>query len=432
MPGQALCDNFLGFLDKSPTPFHATKNLATLLSENGFTQLSEYQPWQTEPGKSYFFTRSDSTIVAFVIGKAAEPENGFRLVGAHTDSPCLKVKPNPESNKKSYQRLGIEVYGGALLNPWFDRDLSIAGKVCFVDDKDELNSTLINFEKPVAVLPSLAIHLNRDANKNKSVNPQTEMNPILFQGDETFSLRELLLKQLIKEGNTHIKEVLEYDLSFYDVQKASLVGLDDAFLVGARLDNLLSSYVAINALCEAGNAYTSIVVCNDHEEVGSRSDIGASGPTMDELLSRLYPGTEQRQIALRHALMFSVDNAHGIHPNYVEKHDGNHGPILNKGPVIKFDANQSYATTAPSAAFVRHLARSENDLPLQSYVTRADMRCGSTIGPLTSALLGVKTIDIGVPTFAMHSVREVAGTKDVDYLNTLLRLFYQKKSVCLV
>lgn len=434
MTDTALCDNFLKFLQASPSPYHATANIAALLSDSGFTQLHEHQSWQIKPGGKYYFTRSDSSIAAFIVAQQDSPA-GIRLVGAHTDSPCLKVKPQPEKNVKGYQQLGIEVYGGALLNPWFDRDLSIAGRVCYLDSNNALKSTLVNFEDPIAVIPSLAIHLDREANKNRSVNPQTQLNPILFQtepgeeGEEKFCFRQLLLEQLHRDGCVEAAEVLDFDLMFYDVQTPSKVGLKQDFIAGARLDNLLSSYIGALTLAESTTKFTSILICSDHEEVGSQSDVGANGSLLEDLLARMYPNAEQRQIAIRGSLLLSVDNAHGVHPNYLSKHDDNHGPILNRGPVLKFDAKQSYATSAHSSSFIKHLARIEPELPLQMFVTRADMRCGSTIGPMTASNIGVKTLDLGVPTFAMHSTRELAGCKDLQTLYQLLGRFYASETM---
>ncbi len=424
MSQTSICQEFQTFLQQSPSPYHAVKNLKQLFDDNNFTELSERETWQLNQGGKYYFIRSDSTIAAFVVGKNATPSEGVRVVGAHTDSPCLKVKPQPEKVTKDYQQLGVEVYGGALLNPWFDRDLSLAGRVCYLDRDDALQSALINFESPIAVIPSLAIHLDREANKNRTVNAQTDMNPILLQGEETFSFRELLLKQLHAEGYDDAKEALDFDLMFYDVQAPALVGLEQSFFAGARLDNLLSSFIGALALVNSSTDYSSILVCHDHEEVGSQTDVGAMGTVLDDLLTRMFPDLEQKQIATRASLLLSVDNAHGVHPNYASKHDENHGPLLNKGPVLKFDAKQSYATSAHSSSFFKQLARQAPELPLQMFVTRADMRCGSTIGPITAANIGIKTLDLGVPTFAMHSTRELAGVEDIETLHQLLQRYY--------
>ena len=440
----AIVDQLLEFLDASPTPFHATQSLASILSHAGFSELSETEQWQLSPGK-YFFTRGGSSIVGFIVGTKPMIETGIHIVGAHTDSPCLKVKPTPEKLTKGYDQLGIEVYGGALLNPWFDRDLALAGKVNYIDRSGNLCSTLVNISEPIAFVPSLAIHLDRSANKDRSVNPQTDMNPILninavdataekdgAEGDKetsgnSFALKQLLLSRINQDlpEDDFAKEILEFNLSFYDTQNAKIIGLNNDFLASARLDNLLSCFVAVKALVNANEEQSSLVICNDHEEVGSCSTVGAAGNLLELLVDRLLPEVGYKQVTLAKSLMISADNAHGVHPNYVTKHDEKHGPLLNHGPVLKFDANQSYATSSDSSAKLRWLAKTADiEIPLQTYVTRADMRCGSTIGPMTAAKLGIDTADVGVPTFAMHSIRETAGVKDIIYLYKFLARFY--------
>ncbi len=426
MTQTALSSELLDFLAASPTPYHATQALAATFTAAGFTQLDESRQWQLKQGGRYFVIRGGSSILAFVSGDAAV-DHGFRVIGAHTDSPCLKVKPSPELLSKGYYQLGIEVYGGALLNPWYDRDLSLAGKVVYLDKGGDLKSALVDFLDPVATVPSLAIHLDREANKSRSINPQTDMNVLLQQSNEKLCFRELLSTKI----NGDVQEVLDYNLSFYDTQAPALVGLNKEFIASARLDNLLSCYLGARALLNADGSHTSLLVCNDHEEVGSRSDLGAQGPLLDEVMRRLSGSEESRQRAMRRSVMISADNAHGVHPNYAKVHDEQHGPLLNKGPVIKFDASQSYATNSSSAALIRWLARGgeSGDIPLQQYVTRADMRCGSTIGPITSAGVGICTVDIGLATFAMHSVRELGGKHDLDHMLELLTRFVSRKTL---
>ncbi len=416
-------ESLLAFLNASPTPFHATANLARMFEDAGFTPLDERSPWALEAGQAYYSTRTDASIVAFRLGKDL-PERGLRLVGAHTDSPCLKVKPCPDLSRQGYSLLGVETYGGVLLNPWFDRDLSIAGRVSGVDAEGQLQARLINFDRAIATIPSLAIHLNRTANENKTVNPQQEMNALLdMERDQNF--RDLLLEQVAEEhADAPLAEVLDFNLCFYDMQAPALTGLNRAFLSSARLDNLLSCFLGAQALIHSDTTETAVLLCNDHEEVGSRSDAGAQGTLLNDCLARLVPDSAARHQTLRHSMMLSVDNAHGVHPNYSDKHDGNHGPKLNAGPVIKFDADQGYATNSDTAAFVRWLARQGEPIPLQSFVMRADMRCGSTIGPITATNSGIRTVDIGNAQFAMHSIRETAGVQDVTHMTNLLSRFY--------
>ncbi|QBM16721.1 putative M18 family aminopeptidase 2 [Marinobacter sp. JH2] len=419
-------NDLLQFLNASPTPWHAVTVMKERLEASGFEQLDERDEWALEQGKSYYTIRNGSSIIAFRTGKKGAENSGIRMVGAHTDSPCLKVKPNPEVCRKGYFQLGVEVYGGVLLNPWFDRDLSLAGRVTVLDENGKVQDVLIDFKKPVAIIPSLAIHLDREANSNRSVNVQTDLPPILMQASEMEVFSDLLKEQIEKESGMKAGKVLGYELSFYDAQGAALVGLREDFLASARLDNLLSCYIGLQALVETSGDEAALLVCNDHEEVGSVSAEGAQGPFLGEVLERWCGAGKGRAIA--RSMMISADNAHGVHPNYMDKHDENHGPILNQGPVIKVNHNQRYATNSRSAALYRHIS-DELGCPHQTFVVRSDMGCGSTIGPLTAANLGVTTLDIGVPQFAMHSIRELIGVQDGFTLYQVLKEFMQREEV---
>ncbi|SDN08368.1 M18 family aminopeptidase [Pseudomonas jinjuensis] len=419
-----LNQSLIDFLAASPTPFHATQSLARRLEEAGYRRLDEREAWRTEAGGRYYVTRNDSSLIAFKLGRGPLLDNGLRLVGAHTDSPCLRVKPNPELARKGYWQLGVEVYGGALFAPWFDRDLSLAGRVTF-RLAGKVESRLIDFARPIAVIPNLAIHLNRDANMGWAINAQNELPPILAQlaVGESRDFRDLLAEQLQLEHGIGADTILDYELSFYDTQRAAVLGLQDEFIAGARLDNLLSCYAGLDALLSSSDEQSGVLVCTDHEEVGSCSACGADGPFLEQVLRRLLPEGDAFARVVQKSLLVSADNAHGVHPNYADKHDANHGPLLNGGPVIKINANQRYATNSETAGFFRHLCL-EAEVPVQSFVVRSDMACGSTIGPLTAGQLGVRTVDIGLPTFAMHSIRELAGSKDLTYLAKVLRAFY--------
>ncbi|WP_286239371.1 M18 family aminopeptidase [Neptuniibacter halophilus] len=424
-----LIADLQAFLSASPTPYHAVAEMAGRLRAAGFIQLAEEDRWQTQAGGRYFTLRNGSSVVAWTLPKAAPlEETGVRMVGAHTDSPCLKVKPQPDLHRQGYQQLGVEVYGGVLLNPWFDRDLSMAGRVDYLSAKGERKQALLNFQRPVAVIPSLAIHLDREANNSRAINAQTYLPVILGQGESKAEFRQILKQQLQAEGVEDLDQVLDYEISLYDTQPPGLVGLNQEFLTSARLDNLLSCYMGLSSLLEADSEYATLLVCNDHEEVGSMSAAGAQGPMLKQVLERLMPDAEARNRMLSRSVMISADNAHGIHPNFADKHDANHGPLLNAGPVIKLNANQRYATNSETSALFRDLARLE-EVPVQAFVVRSDMGCGSTIGPITSAELGVRTLDIGVPQFAMHSIREMAGVEDVRHLCKVLTRFYREAQV---
>jgi len=407
----------LDFLDNSPTPFHACANMVQRLQKAGFILLDEREAWQIEAGGRYCITRNDSSLIAVQLGHGS----GLRLVGAHTDSPCLRVKPNAAINRHGFCQLGVEVYGGALLAPWFDRDLSLAGRVTFVAD-GKRQSRLIDFKRPIATIPNLAIHLNREANRGWPINAQTELPPILaLAGDNPLDLHTLLAQQFAEEH----AQILAFELSFYDTQKAAQIGLHNEFIASSRLDNLLSCFAGLQALLAAeASGQNCVLVCTDHEEVGSASACGADGPFLEQTLRRLFAQNEAEFVQiLQQSLLISADNAHGLHPNYADKHDGNHAPMLGAGPVIKINSNQRYATNSETAGFFRHLCQREG-VPLQNFVTRSDLGCGSTIGPITASRLGVRTLDIGLPTFAMHSIRELAGANDLGFLIQALRAFF--------
>jgi len=432
MSQQELNAGLMQYLQASPTPYHAVANLITRLDAAGFTALEEGGQWQLERNRGYYVTRAGSSLVAFRTGNDDLATSGFRIVGAHTDSPCLKVKPQPEIVRQQYIQLGVEVYGGVLLNPWFDRDLSIAGRVDYRGRDGKLAWCLIDLQKAVAVIPSLAIHLDREANEHRSINAQTYLPVILSQmnDDGKFVFKEFLQQHLESNIGLAVDKVLSFDLRLYDVQPPALVGLHGEFITSARLDNLLSCYVGMRSLLDSSGHHASLLVCSDHEEVGSVSAAGAKGPFLEAVLDRIAEGfaqggSESKRRMLDRSTFYSVDNAHGIHPNFPDKHDDKHGPLLNQGPVIKINGNQRYATTSETSAGFRQLCE-EQDVPVQAFVVRNDMSCGSTIGPIVAGELGIKSLDIGVPTFAMHSIRETAGSRDTGWLAKALTAFFNR------
>jgi len=424
-------EDLLGFLSEATTPFHAVTALSQRLQAAGFEVVETVDRAGLVPGRGYFLTRNDSSLIAFRVGEQPV-EAGLRLVGAHTDSPNLSVKPNPIKQRHGVVQLAVDVYGGALLNPWFDRDLSLAGRVNFVDEHGQLCSRLIDFRRPVAVVPSLAIHLDREANNGRSVNPQKDILPVLLtvenDGDSGrhFSFPALLAAQVRAQYPEYEEvRVLDFEMSLYDSQAPAVIGLEGDFIASARLDNLLSCHAGLRSLLAADANQWSLLVCNDHEEVGSASAVGAQGPMLTEVLDSLVDSDAQGRQLRANARLLSVDNAHAVHPNFSDRHDDNHGPLLNGGPVIKINRNQRYATSGKGAALLRLLAE-RADVPVQTFVVRTDLGCGSTIGPITAAETGIETIDLGVPTLAMHSVRELAGSRDPNYLEALLTGFYNR------
>ena len=406
--------DLFSFLSSSPTPYHAVAGIEDILRLHGFIQLQENAQWQLEKGFSYFVTRENSSTIAFTLGSDEEREHGFRMLAAHTDSPCLQLKPKPDIKTGTYHQLGVEVYGGSLLGSWFDRDLSLAGRVVCEMADGLLAVLLVDFNRPLLTIPSIAIHFNRDANTNSSIDRQKHLPPIIAQAidKQLPELRSLLLDQLkLEHPKAMIKGILAFDLFCYDYHGPVFIGINNEFISSARLDNLLSCHAGMTALANVGKAKNSFLFCANHEENGSTSATGAHGSFIDSVVERIVPEPESKRIMLSNSFLISMDNAHAAHPNFMDKMDPNHEIHLNKGPVIKINANQRYATNSLSAATYKHICK-EVEITPQEFVMRSDMPCGSTIGPMTAARLGVKTIDIGAPSLAMHSIRELTGSCD--------------------
>ena len=427
MNKQNVNDSLLAFLAEATTPFHAVGTMAQRLLAAGFTPWSDSSPDALKVGGKHFMVRNDSSLIAFTVGETFE--DGLRLVGAHTDSPNLSVKPNPVVSRFGCHLVAVDVYGGALLNPWFDRDLSMAGKVSLETKDGQLVSRLIDFRRAIAIIPSLAIHLDREANKGRSVNPQTDMLPLvsLATGQPDFDLHALLADQVSLEyPDLKVSKVLDWELSLYDTQTPGYVGLNNDFIASARLDNLLSCYAGLQALIDSTQRREwNVFVANDHEEVGSASVVGAQGPMLNDVLHAIVSDAAEGRALRQRSWMLSVDNAHAVHPNYPTKHDEQHAPLLGSGPVIKINRNQRYATSGEGAARVRLMAERAG-IDVQAFVVRADMGCGSTIGPITATLTGIPATDIGVPTLGMHSIRELASVEDPVKLVGLLTAFYKR------
>ncbi len=420
---RSISHDLMDFIARSPTPFHVVANLREELDAAGYVQQNLGAT--SAPVGQFYFIQNDASLIAVSIN--APIEKGFHIVGAHTDSPCLKVKPKATYMKNGYLQLGVEVYGGALLAPWFDRDLSLAGRVTLEDKHGALTSKRVNFKRPIGVIPSLAIHLNRGVNDSNAINKQTHLPPILDVTSEAQDLESLLLDQLKREyPSLKIGKVLAHELSLYDTQAPALIGINQNLVASARLDNLLSSYIAHRALLARSGTSNSIVVLTDHEEVGSTSAAGAAGPFLEAVIRQICGDEAQYRQALGASLLISADNAHAVHPNYDDRHEPRHQPVLNKGPVIKINHNQRYASNSKTQGIFAQLCESVS-VPYQPFVVRSDMGCGSTIGPITAAELGIATVDIGAPQLAMHSVRELAGAADCDYLYRALKAFFDSE-----
>lgn len=407
------------FIDRSPTPFHAAAEVQRRLEAAGFSALDERAAWSVAPGDRRFVVRGGGTVIAFVAGSDAPAEAGFRMIGAHTDSPNLRVKPHADVHRSGYRQVAVEPYGGVLYASWLDRDLSIAGRVTLRRGESSggrgVASRLVDLARPVARVPQLAIHLNRGVNTDGlQLNAQKHLVPLLGVGDK-LELAALIAAELGEDPG----DVLGFDLSLYDTQKSSIGGCDGELLFAARLDNLGSCHAATEALIAAAARparATRLIVLYDHEECGSRSAVGAQGTVLRDVLARVnaaYGGAAQSfERAMASSFLVSADMAHAVHPNYSEQHEPGHQPELGKGLVIKTNTNQSYATSGETAARFALACKAAGFAP-QAFVTRSDLPCGSTIGSITAAKLGVATVDVGAPMLSMHSCREMAGVRDV-------------------
>ncbi|EKX51447.1 hypothetical protein GUITHDRAFT_84989 [Guillardia theta CCMP2712] len=438
------------FLRASPTPYQMVETASNMLVRAGFKRLPEDDVWKLQgqaaaPGK-YFYIRAASTIVAFAVSAAMEKGSGYKIVGAHTDSPVLKVKPVSKKNASGYMQLGVECYGGGLWHTWLDRELSLAG-CAIVEENGVYRRKLVHMKRPVLRIPSLCIHLQTaDERAKLDLNKETHLVPILAMVNEELNKTSAegadsrhapeLLSALAEELGCTAAAIKDLDLTLYDTQPEQIWGLKNEFLSSPRLDNQAHCFTALEALVSYTSSpefnkdpYVSAVVCFDHEEVGSTSAHGAGSPIIKELVERVnnwYHSehlVEHNKIALQKSFIISADVAHAVHPNYASKHESNHGPLLNKGTVIKTNTNQRYATSVTTGFVIRELARRAG-INVQEFVVRNDCPCGSTIGPIVAASTGISTVDVGIPSLSMHSIRETIGVHDVENSIKLFSSFF--------
>jgi len=415
----ATAQGLVEFVWAGPSPFHVVATAVQQLEAAGFVAVDERaEPVELHPGQGYFIERG-GTVMAWRAGTDAPSAAGFRLIGTHTDSPNLRIKPRPDGKGEGWRQLAVEPYGGVLLSTWADRDLGLSGQVIVRDDTG-LARRLFRTDAPLARIPNLAIHLNRSVNKDGlKLNQQKHLPPVVGLGDGE-GLAAWLRDRL------EVHEVLSWELGLHDTQKPVIGGIDDEFIFAPRLDNLACSYPALTAMIESTvQRHTQVVALFDHEEIGSRTWRGAAGPMLQQVLTRIVRDhTEQAGGGLVRACaiswMCSADMAHGVHPNYADRHEPSHKPHVNAGPVIKANYNQRYATDAESTALFR-AACSDMGVTCQDFVTRSDVRCGSTIGPISAAELGIRTVDIGASMLSMHSIREQCGVADVPQMALVLR-----------
>lgn len=407
-------EKLLDFIEKSPTAFQAVDEMQKRLTENGFEVLSEKEYWKLVPGGKYLVTRNNSALIAFCIPE--KESRVFHIMASHSDSPSFKIKENPEIKvDNSYVKLNVEKYGGMLMAPWFDRPLSVAGRV-IIRRNGGLKEKLINIKRDLVMIPNLAIHMNREANNGVAYNPQKDLQPLFAAGNTDRTLLEIIAEQ------TGVKkeDIISHDLFLYNRMPGTVWGADREFVSSARLDDLQCAFASMEGLLRAQNHESIAVHCvMDNEEVGSGTKQGAASTFLKDTLLRINMGLgrtyEEYLMTLAGSFMVSADNAHALHPNYTDKTDPTNHPALNKGIVIKFNANQKYCTDAVSAAIFKELC-TKAGVPYQTFVNRSDIAGGSTLGNISNTQVPMNTVDIGLPQLAMHSPYETAGVKDTEYL----------------
>ena len=427
MNTKEIINDLIEFIDNSPVNYFAVKNSIELLEKNDFKKLEENEKWKLEKGGKYFVSRDDTALIAFSVGD--DPRKGFDIIGSHTDSPAFKIKSNPEMTSNGFLKFNIEGYGGMIVSSWFDRDLSLAGKVVY-EDSGEFKSKLVKIDKDLLTIANCAIHINRDLNSGYKYNMQDELSPIIKTIEDDFKKDGYLQKLLAKEIGIDYKDIIDFDLALFDRQKGSIMGSDDEFIHIGRLDNLASVHQSLTALINSKNEKFNICVLNDNEEIGSGTRAGAKSPFLDQVLERIVMNLgydrEDYFIALSNSYLISADLSHSIHPNYSNLFDENNNTRINKGIGIKVAYNGAYTTNVETRArFLRHAKNV--GAKIQIFHNRSDKVGGSTIGPIVSSKSGIKSIDVGTPILAMHSIRELGGVNDHIEAIKIFEDFYNNK-----
>ena len=425
-----LAQDLLDFIDASPSPWHAVATAVTRLNAHGFLRLDEAQRWSLADRGKYYVVRGDSSIIAFTVGAKPLHESGYHIIGAHTDSPGLRLKPRSPHLAENMTRLGVEVYGGPILATFTDRDLSLAGRIN-LRAGNSVQTVLIRFDHPLVRLPNLAIHMNRNVNEEGlKLNKQTELPLLLSNLADSLPPRDQFTAILAQEAGVSAANIVNWELNVYDTQRGAFWGPDGEFIADGQLDNLASCHAGLTALLAAGESeHTCVCGFFDHEEIGSESAQGADGNFLSDISERIARSLaldwEGYKRALARSFFISADMAHAFQPNFPSAYEPLHPIRVNGGPVIKTNVNQRYATDGVSEARFTLLCEMA-DVPFQQYVHRTDIACGSTIGPMVSAGLGIPSVDVGNPMWAMHSIRESAGVLDVSYAIQVFRRFFER------
>ncbi|EUC34160.1 hypothetical protein COCCADRAFT_36117 [Bipolaris zeicola 26-R-13] len=491
-PSLQAAEDFLSFVNASPTPFHAVKSAKERLEKAGFKQIKERDSWAPtlQPGGKYYLTRNTSSIVAFAIGQKWKPGNPIAMIGAHTDSPCLRIKPVSKRQSDGFLQVACETYGGGLWHTWFDRDLSIAGRAMVRTKDGNIEQRLVKVDRPILRIPTLAIHLDRQ--ENFQFNKETQLFPItglvaaeLNRQGKTEETKEetkdadnegsfeplaaptarhhpYIVDIIAEEAGVEASDIVDFEMVLYDTQKSVIGGLNNELIFSPRLDNLMMTYCSVEGLIKSLSSPSALkkdsiirlIACFDHEEIGSQTAQGADSNLLPAVIRRLsvLPASESNsdksydkveadtatafEQTLATSFLVSADMAHSVHPNYPAKYESQHRPEMNKGTVIKINANARYATNTPGIVLLQEAARrakpasynlssTKEGVPLQLFVVRNDSSCGSTIGPMLSAAMGARTLDLGNPQLSMHSIRETGGAHDVEHAVNLFDSFFE-------
>ncbi len=419
--------SLISFLKSGLTPFHVTDNITNILKENGFKALDIKENFQVEAHKKYYVIKNDSAVIAFTTGDLKALKNGFKIIGAHTDSPSIKIKPQPEfKDEEKYLRLNTEVYGGPILNTWFDRPLTLAGRISCLKE-GEIKNININFARPLMIIPNLAIHLNRKVNEGQKIDKQKELLPFIMTVDNDQKKEDYLLKLIAEKLVLKKEQILDFDLYLRDVEEPKIMGSKEEFLSAGQIDDLGMVHAGLQAFLKSSDNKFKLLALFDNEEIGSHTEVGADSPLLNNLLERIIygldGGREDYLQIIENSFMVSADMAHAFHPAYADKHDPTNKPIINSGLVIKVSSNRSYTTNSYSGAYIKKLCF-ENDIEYQIFVNNSNQKGGSTIGPLNVRQLGIESVDIGNPILSMHSIRELYGLDDHESAIQLMTAFY--------
>lgn len=429
---QKFAEELIDFCYQSPTAYHAVAQVKDALKKNKFVELDERESWKLKSGGKYFYIRNGSGLVAFVVGSQPPEKAGFRIVGAHTDSPGFRVKPSPEMlSEGRYLRLNTEVYGGPILNTWLDRPLAIAGRVVITGKKPmQPQIKLLNIDKPVCIIPNISVHMNPEVNSGFTLNKQTDTLPFLGLIKDRLEEKNYLVKMLARELKVKPAEIIDFDLFLYENQKGALVGVNHELISAGRIDDLEAVHAGVSALLETPKPKsTCVMACFDNEEVGSSTQQGADSQILLTALERITlafkSGREELYRALANSFIVSADGAHAVHPNMGQKCDPTSRPTLNGGVVIKLSANKSYTSDGLSAAIFAQICQKAK-VSTQKFVNRSDMRGGSTIGPISASHVSIDSVDVGIPMLAMHSIRELCGVEDHLAMFKALKEFFNQ------